>query len=128
MYCAAARAQNGDFVDLHRIIRAVLFGTATLIAWHPCNFFYNLHAGGIALAENGVSAVQVWRGNLCNKELRAICVGPRIGVRQPSRTIKDQVWRSLVLERVARSPSPRPEGLPPWIMNWGITRWKIVPS
>ena len=38
------------------------------------------------------------------------------------------VLGELTLDAVIRAAAPVPAGSPPWIMNPGMTRWKIRPS
>jgi hypothetical protein len=71
------------------------------IRW-PCERFLNQHDGGvIALAEDGIAAIEAGVGNFSDEELRAVGVGPGVGVCEAAGAIEGDGGRSLILEFVA---------------------------
>ena len=80
-------------IDLYRPIRAIV-GIAT----HAGDLFYQGDGRIVALAENGVTTVQMWIGNFGDKKLRAVGIRTGIGVRQPSGTVELQRRRSFIFE------------------------------
>src|SRR5580698_796712 len=90
------RAGDGDVIDLHWLI-----GTVIRITAHPCDLLYQGDAGCVALAEDGVSAVQARVGHLSDKKLRAVGAGTSIRVGEASGTIELEVIRGFILESVA---------------------------
>src|ERR1700730_491743 len=95
--CRFSRRSNlgdRDVVDLNRAVRPIVG-----IASHVGDLLHQGNCGLIALAEDGVSAIQAGVRNLSNKELRAVRVGTRVGIRQAPGTVKLQIWGGLILER-----------------------------
>src|SRR5216684_1503678 len=94
---SSTRVQDGDLVNLHRIIRPIV-----CIARHAGDFLDQLNCSVIALAEDGVAPAQMraMRNILRNEKLRAVRVRPGVGVCEASRTVESQVRRSFVLEFV----------------------------
>src|SRR5271167_3554922 len=90
------RAADRDVINLYWLV-----GTIVRVAAHPRDLLQQRHAGVIALAEDGVSAVQARIGNLGDEELRAVGVGTGIGIGQTPWTIELQVGRSFILEGIA---------------------------
>ena len=115
---------DGDVINLHRAIRPVVGITA-----HAGNLFHQSDGGFVALAEDGVSAVQMRVGNFCNKELRAVGVRTGVGVGQASGTVKLQGWGSFILEleaNVAASAAGRIAALDHEIGNHAVEDGAIV--
>src|ERR1043166_8671884 len=96
-----ACVHDRDLVDLRRIVRLVV-----RIPRQPRNLLHDFDAWIIALAEDCVVAVQTRIGNSGDEKLRAVGVRSRVGIRQSSRPIEREIWRSLVLEFVTRIAAP----------------------
>ena len=89
-----------DVVNLHRAIRPVVG-----VAAHAGNLFHQSDGGFVALAEDGVSAIQVRVGNFGDEELGAVSVRAGVGVSQASGPIKLQSRGSFVLELETNLPA-----------------------
>src|ERR1051326_2042778 len=81
-----------DMFDTHGSKRLV----GRRIAGNARNLVDYFH--GLALSEDRVLAVQVWRRRLGNKELRTVRIRSGISHRQTSWPVEFQVRRELVLE------------------------------
>src|ERR1700692_3167081 len=68
---------------------------------HTSNFLDQFDGGIIALAEDGVLTLEAGGGNFSDEKLRAVGVGPGIGVGETPGTIECDIGRSLVLEFIA---------------------------
>src|SRR5438067_9746581 len=82
----SARMQNRNFIDLYWIL-----GKVVCVPRHASNLFHQLHARIVTLAEECVAAVQAGIRDLSNEKLRAVRVGPGIGVGEPARPVKSQI-------------------------------------
>src|SRR6267378_3585597 len=69
---------------------------------HASDFLDQFDGGVIALAEDGIAAVQAGVGNFGDEELRAVSIGSGIGVGETPGAIEGERGRSLILEFVAR--------------------------
>src|SRR5208283_4873813 len=65
------------------------------------DLLYQFDGGVIALAEDGVAAIEAGVGNFGDKKLTSVGVRPGVGVGETSGTIKFDVGRSFILEFVA---------------------------
>ena len=79
--------------------------------------------GGVALAEEGVVAVELRRGGDSDEELRAVGVGAGVGHGEAAGYVEAQGRGDLVAQVVAGVARPSASGSPPWIMKPGMTRW-----
>src|SRR6266581_8682023 len=77
---------------------------AFTIGCHARDLFDQLDRGRIALAEDGISAVEAGIWNLGDKKLRAIGIPASICVGKASRTVERQAGRGLILEFVTGVP------------------------
>src|SRR5580693_10093848 len=93
---ALIRATDCDVIN-HYCLVGLIVGVAA----HPRNLLYQLYAGVITLAKNGVLAVQTCVGNFCDKELRAVGIGSSIRIGHTAGTIELEVIRRFVLEGIA---------------------------
>ena len=84
-----------DVRDLDRTERAFAVGG------HASDLLDQFDGGVIALAEDGVLAIEAGIGNFSDEELRAVGVGSGVGVGETPGTIEGEHGRSLVLEFVA---------------------------
>src|SRR5438045_9374159 len=96
MRCCSAGVQNRDFVDLWRIVRQVV-----AIPGHAGNFFDQFDTVSITLSEYRVVPIQARIRNLSDEKLRAVGVGPGVGVRKATRTGECKVWKGVVIELVS---------------------------
>ena len=56
---------------------------------------------GVALAKDGILAVQVGLRRLGDEELRAVGIGSGVGHGEPTRDIKGKAWNDFIGEVVA---------------------------
>ena len=86
-------------LDLDRMERFII----AWIARHTGDLLYQRDRGGVALAKDRVMSAQVRAmGDVFrDKELRAVCVRTRIGIRQSPGPVKPQIGRSFILELIA---------------------------
>src|SRR4029077_4090167 len=75
---------------------------AFAVSCHTSNFLDQFDGGIIALAEDGVLAIEAGIGNFSDEKLRAVGVGSGVGVGETPGPIESDGGRSLILEFVAR--------------------------
>src|ERR1700687_4695412 len=68
---------------------------------HASDILDQFDGGRIALAEDGIAAIEARVGNLRDEELRTVGVGSGVGVGETTRAIELDGGRSLILEFVA---------------------------
>src|ERR1019366_588175 len=84
-----------DVRDLDRTNRALT------VLGHAGDFLHQIDGGLVALAEDGIAAIEAGVGNLGDEELRAVGVGSGVGVGETAGAIELDGGRSLILEFVA---------------------------
>ena len=113
--------------DLHRIDHHGGLGPVIPVACHSNDFLDDVLAFH-DLAEDGVVVIQPSCGRERYEELAAVRPRTGIGHGQLARLIKPHALGEFIFELITGPPVPVPSGQPPWIMNSGMTRWKINPS
>src|SRR5271169_4421343 len=94
--CRMVRIDDLDGDDFWRIVRAI----RARIGRQAGDLLHDVQV--LTLSENRMVAVQVWRGDFGDEELRAIGIGAAIGHCQAPRLVEGERWRGLVLEAVTR--------------------------
>src|SRR5207248_1652041 len=82
-----------DGIYLHRIIRTVV----ALIAGAASHVFHQVNRVLVALAEDGVLAIEPGGGAFGDEKLRAIGIRSGVGVGQPSADVELEVGRNFVI-------------------------------
>src|SRR5208282_774788 len=91
------RVLDFDVRDLHGIDGAVI----ARIAGHARDLLHQFDGGCVALAEDGIAAIEAGVRNLSDEELRTVGIGSGVGVGETPGAIELDRWRSLILEFVA---------------------------
>src|SRR5262249_47938123 len=71
------------------------------IAGHASNLLHKFDTLLVALTKDGMAAIQMWRRNLGNEELRTISIRARVCHREASGTIKCQCRHDLIFELIS---------------------------
>src|ERR1700692_4802259 len=95
---------NLNMNNLHRTKRPII----PRISRHPGNLLHQRHRCIVALPKDRIATAQMLavRHVLGNKKLRSVRIRPRIRIRQPPRTVEQQIRRDLVLKLISRIASP----------------------
>lgn len=88
-----------DFSNLHWIVRAIIAG----IGCFARDLLHQFNALWRALPEDRVMPVQMRRGYLRDKELRAVGVWSGVRHRKSAGDIEVQIWREFIFKAVART-------------------------
>src|SRR4051812_9515858 len=93
----SASAGDADARDLDRIDRLVPARVGRLAG----DLLYQLNRRSVALSEDGVVIVEVWRGDFGDEELRAVRCRTGVGHGEASRAIEGERRVELILKGVA---------------------------
>src|SRR6266851_1806463 len=118
-------AHDANVLYPYRAERLVVAG----VAGHACDLLFQHNTGVVALAEDGVPAVQMWRRDLRDEELRAVRARSGICHGEAAGTVKHQGGYDFVLELVsgiARAIARRIPALDHEVGNYSMKNRAVV--